>query len=133
MKLHSSIRAYFDADVAAPLAAFTPDAIVADEGSRHVGHAAIDSWWRDVNAKYQAVAEPLEVNVKGDAHQVRANCDLSEQVSAVSAHRSPQSATDTAHFHLPELFARRHRSTPLGARSHARRQIGGRGTGCAAS
>lgn len=72
MRLHPSIRAYFDADVAAPLAAFAPDAIVADEGHRHVGHAAIDTWWRDVNAKYQAVAEPLEVNVKGDAHQVRA-------------------------------------------------------------
>jgi hypothetical protein len=38
----------------------------------YVGHAAIDTWWRDVNAKYQAVAEPLEVNAQGDAHQVRA-------------------------------------------------------------
>jgi hypothetical protein len=72
MKLHPAIRAYFDADVAAPLAAFAADAIVADEGHRHVGQAAIDTWWRDVNAKYQAVAEPLEVNAQGDAHQVRA-------------------------------------------------------------
>ena len=72
MKLHPSIRAYFDAAGATPLAAFTPDAIVADEGHRHIGHAAIDTWWRDVNAKYQAVAEPLEVITKGDAHQVRA-------------------------------------------------------------
>lgn len=70
MKLHSSIRAYFDADGATPLAAFTPDAIVADEGHRHIGHAAIDTWWREANAKYQAVAEPLEVNTKDDAHAV---------------------------------------------------------------
>ncbi len=72
MKLHPSIRAYFDAATVTPLDAFAPDAIVADEGHRHVGHAAIDAWWRDVHAKYQAVAEPLEVNAKDDAHEVRA-------------------------------------------------------------
>lgn len=72
MKLHPSIRAYFDADSATPLHAFAPDAIVADEGHRHIGHAAIDTWWRDATAKYQAVAEPLEVNTKDDAHEVRA-------------------------------------------------------------
>lgn len=72
MKLHPSIRAYFDADSATPLDAFAPDAIVADEGHRHVGHAAIDAWWRDAQAKYQAVAEPLEVKAKDDAHEVRA-------------------------------------------------------------
>jgi hypothetical protein len=72
MKLNSSIRAYFDAHGAPPLHAFTDDAVVADEGHRHVGHAAIDAWWRDVTAKYQAVAEPLEVNTKNDVHEVRA-------------------------------------------------------------
>ncbi|RYZ03776.1 MAG: nuclear transport factor 2 family protein [Myxococcales bacterium] len=72
MKLHSSIRAYFDATGATPLHAFARDAVVADEGHRHIGHAAIDAWWRDVTAKYQAVAEPLEVNTKGDVHDVRA-------------------------------------------------------------
>ena len=72
MKLHPSIQAYFDADGAAPLDAFAPDAIVADEGHRHIGHAAIDAWWRDVTAKYQAVAEPLEVSTKDGAHEVRA-------------------------------------------------------------
>lgn len=72
MKLHQSIRTYFDADSATPLDAFAPDAIVADEGHRHVGHAAIDAWWRDARAKYQAVAEPLEVSSKDDAHEVRA-------------------------------------------------------------
>ncbi len=72
MKVHSSIRAYFDAVDATPLHAFTPDATVADEGHRHIGHAAIDAWWRDVTAKYRAVAEPLQVNTKDDVHEVRA-------------------------------------------------------------
>ena len=72
MKLHPSIRAYFEADSATPLDAFAPDAVVTDEGHRHVGHAAIDAWWREVTAKYQAVAEPLGVNTKDDRHEVRA-------------------------------------------------------------
>jgi hypothetical protein len=72
MNLHPTIRAYFDADGSTPLHAFAPDAFVADEGHRHTGHAAIDAWWRDVTAKYQAVAEPLEVNTKDGAHEVRA-------------------------------------------------------------
>jgi hypothetical protein len=72
MKLHPSIRAYFDADSATPLDAFAPDAVVTDEGHRHVGHAAIDEWWRDAQAKYQAVAEPLEVKAKDDVYEVRA-------------------------------------------------------------
>jgi hypothetical protein len=72
MKLHPSIRAYFDAAGATPLHAFAPDAIVADEGHRHIGHAAIDAWWRDVTARYQAVAEPSAVNTKDDVYEVRA-------------------------------------------------------------
>jgi hypothetical protein len=70
--MHPSIRAYFAADDVPPLAAFAPDAIVTDEGHRHVGHAAIDVWWRDSQRKYQAVAEPLEVNEKDGAFEVRA-------------------------------------------------------------
>ncbi|MBN9687390.1 MULTISPECIES: nuclear transport factor 2 family protein [unclassified Corallococcus] len=72
MKLHPSIQAYFNADSVTPLDAFAPDAIVEDEGHRHVGHAAIDEWWRDSQAKYQAVAQPLEVTVKDGACAVRA-------------------------------------------------------------
>lgn len=76
MNLHPAIRTYFDADRTsaggAPLHAFTPDAVVSDEGHAHTGHAAIEAWWRDVKAQYQAVAEPLEVEAKGDAIEVRA-------------------------------------------------------------
>jgi len=72
-ELHPSIRAYFDASTATPLDAFATDAVVEDEGHRHLGHAAIDTWWRDAHAKYQAVAEPLEVDTATDgAHAVRA-------------------------------------------------------------
>lgn len=72
MKMHPSIRAYFDATNVTPLGAFAPDAIAADEGHQHDGHAAIDAWWSESQAKYQAVAEPLEVNTKDGAHEVRA-------------------------------------------------------------
>jgi len=76
MNLHPSIQAYFDADKrhegGAPLHVFAPDAVVNDEGESHAGHEAIDAWWRDVKAKYQAVAEPLEVGERGDALEVRA-------------------------------------------------------------
>ncbi len=70
--MHPSIQNYFDANSATPLDAFAPDAVVADDGHRYVGHAAIDAWWRDAQAKYQAVTEPLEVNAKDEAHEVRA-------------------------------------------------------------
>lgn len=72
MNLHPSIRAYFDAESATPLHAFATDAVVEDEGHRHVGHAAIDAWWRDAREKYQAVAEPIELNMAAGTHEVRA-------------------------------------------------------------
>lgn len=72
MTLHPSIRAYFDAHGATPLHAFAPDATVEDDGHRHVGHASIDAWWRDSEARYQAVAEPLDVRVEDGTHRVRA-------------------------------------------------------------
>lgn len=76
MNLHPSIKAYFDADErnesGAPLHAFAPDAVVEDEGRSHAGHEAIDAWWREVKAKYQAVAEPLEGSERGDVLEVRA-------------------------------------------------------------
>jgi hypothetical protein len=76
MKLHPSVQAYFDADKQndgrAPLHVFAPDATVTDDGHTQTGHQAIDAWWRDVKAKYQAVAEPLEVEAEDDTLKVRA-------------------------------------------------------------
>jgi len=76
MSLHPAIQAYFDADKRSesgtPLHVFTRDAVVRDEGKSHAGYEAIDAWWREVKAKYQAVAEPLELNAHADAHAVRA-------------------------------------------------------------
>jgi hypothetical protein len=76
MNLHPSIQAYFDADKrnesGAPLRAFAANAIVEDDGHSHAGHEAIDAWWRDAKARYQAVAEPLEMHETGGAVRVRA-------------------------------------------------------------
>jgi hypothetical protein len=75
--LHRSIQAYFDADKrnesSAPLRAFAPDAVVKDERVSHVGHEAIDAWWREVKAKYQAIAEPLTWAETNDGLDVRAS------------------------------------------------------------
>lgn len=76
MTLHPAIQAYFEADKhldgGAPLHAFTRDAVITDEGHSQTGHEAIDTWWRSVKAKYQAVAEPFEVNERADTLAVRA-------------------------------------------------------------
>lgn len=72
MNLHPSIQAYFEADQSLPLEAFSPDAVVEDEGHRHVGHASIEAWFLDYREKYQAVAQPLETTARDAAHDVRA-------------------------------------------------------------
>jgi len=76
MNLPSPIQAYFGADKSndgeALIRAFAPEAVVNDEGRSHTGRRAIDAWWRDVKAKYQHVAEPLEVVEEHDVTKVRA-------------------------------------------------------------
>lgn len=65
MKLPSPIQTYFAADAAqdhaALEAAFTPDAIVHDEGETHHGPDAIRVWWLAAKAKYRHSAEPLDL------------------------------------------------------------------------
>ena len=65
MKLPASIQTYFDADkagsAAIPLDAFAPDAIVEDEGKTHVGHDAIQGWWRAAKDQYQHTTDPFEI------------------------------------------------------------------------
>jgi len=65
MKLPAPVQSYFDADKAArdaaPTGAFAPDAVVKDEGKAHVGHDAIEAWWRAAKAQYQHTAEPCEI------------------------------------------------------------------------
>ncbi|WP_274427266.1 nuclear transport factor 2 family protein [Chelativorans sp. YIM 93263] len=76
MDLPSPIQGYFHADRSndgeALIRAFAPDAVVNDEGRSHTGRQAIVAWWRDVKAKYQHVAEPLEVAEEEGATKVRA-------------------------------------------------------------
>jgi hypothetical protein len=76
MKLPAPIKSYFDADqiagVAPPIAAFAGDARVKDEGKTHVGHAAIETWWRAAKAQYKHRASPREISQAGDLATVRA-------------------------------------------------------------
>lgn len=76
MNLPSPIQTYFDADRrsdgVALIHAFSPDAIVTDEGQTHAGCQANDAWWRGGKTRYQQVIEPLEVAGSGDFAKVRA-------------------------------------------------------------
>lgn len=76
MKLPAPVQSYFDADKglgdAAPMDAFAPDATVKDEGRTHVGHDAIEAWWRAAKAQYRHTAEPYESREEQDLTFVRA-------------------------------------------------------------
>ncbi|MEQ9607136.1 MAG: nuclear transport factor 2 family protein, partial [Kiloniellaceae bacterium] len=75
MKLPTPVQTFFDAEgaaAAAPLGAFAPDAVVTAEGRTHVGHAAIEAWWRAAKAQYQLTAEPCEVLEESGLSVVRA-------------------------------------------------------------
>jgi hypothetical protein len=76
MHLPTPVQAYFEQDSApdgaAPLHAFAPDAVVRDEGKLHVGHDAIDAWWRAAKVKVRSYAEPREVCEQVEGVTVRA-------------------------------------------------------------
>ncbi|MGS4947596.1 nuclear transport factor 2 family protein [Meridianimarinicoccus sp. RP-17] len=64
MHLPAPIRTYFTArapqDGDALAAAFTPDAIVHDEGQSHRGPQAIRDWWLAAKARYRHDAAPMD-------------------------------------------------------------------------
>lgn len=76
MKLPPPVQTFFDAEDTvggtAPVSAFAPDAVVRDEGASHVGHAAIDAWWRAAKAQYRHRAEPCEIVEESGLARVRA-------------------------------------------------------------
>lgn len=76
MNLPSPISTFFAADRTlegpAPVSAFAADAAVTDEGRTHVGHAAIDAWWRAAKTKYRHTAEPLDLRESHGLVEVRA-------------------------------------------------------------
>ena len=76
MDLQSVTNAYFDADrqhdVTAVEAAFSGNASVLDEGTRHDGTAAIRRWWTATKDKYQHVAVPTQTVIAGDKVLVKA-------------------------------------------------------------
>lgn len=74
IKLPEPITAYFDPanSVAQKVAAFNETAIVEDEKQRHHGQPEIGKWMEDVKAKYNFVAEPIEVAHKAEQFAVKA-------------------------------------------------------------
>ena len=76
MNMPAIVKAYFDAeertDPDALAALFAADAVVRDEGARHVGPAAIRTWWMAAKARYAHVAKPVGTTVNGDTIAVRA-------------------------------------------------------------
>ncbi len=76
MKLPAPVRSFFDADkgtpAKAPLDAFSPDAVVEDEGRTHAGHEAIGAWWRAAKAQYRHAAEPCGIREEQDRTLVHA-------------------------------------------------------------
>lgn len=76
MKLPTPIQRYFEADQSGDaeqvLDAFTPDAVVKDEGHTHIGQSEIASWWNGTRAKYRHRAHPRQVQENGPETIVRA-------------------------------------------------------------
>jgi hypothetical protein len=76
MILPPPIQAYFDADKSndgkALVAAFSPDAVVKDEGQSHIGHHAIEAWKRATKSKYRHIVKPLDISAEHNILRVRA-------------------------------------------------------------
>ncbi|WP_213737558.1 nuclear transport factor 2 family protein [Bradyrhizobium sp. dw_411] len=81
MKLPPAIEIYFAADrrmdASALTSNFAANAKVTDEGVVHSGHDQIRDWWLAAKAKYQYIAEPIEVTRDGTRITVR--CRVSGQ------------------------------------------------------
>jgi len=77
LSLPASVSTYFaisnGSDIAQIAGCFTPDAVVADEGRTHQGHAALQSWLREARKKFEYTVEPVSASRDGDRLTVRAN------------------------------------------------------------
>ncbi|QNN23699.1 nuclear transport factor 2 family protein [Planctomycetales bacterium ZRK34] len=71
----SPVAAYLAAekakDTSRLILCFHKDAVVFDEGKEHRGIAAIEVWYRDTNAQYRYVVEPLDASINGQTVIVR--------------------------------------------------------------
>ncbi|WP_103332760.1 nuclear transport factor 2 family protein [Pseudotabrizicola formosa] len=76
MQLPRPIHTYFTAlspqEGDTFVTAFTPDAVVHDEGHSHRGRQAIREWWLASKAKYRHQAEPLDMAETAGKTVVRA-------------------------------------------------------------
>ena len=74
MHMPSAVQAFFTAeDLDSVVSAFTPDAVVKDEGNTYRGRQAIREWRVAARQKYRYVAEPIETITQGARVKVRAN------------------------------------------------------------
>ncbi|TRL39154.1 nuclear transport factor 2 family protein [Rhizobium straminoryzae] len=75
MKMPAVIEAFFAADhqngqnVLQSL--FTPQAVVSDERTSHLGTDAITSWWMAAKEKYRHSTKPLDAEKRDGEHVVR--------------------------------------------------------------
>lgn len=64
IQLPAPVTAYFLAtnrhDIDSMLVPFAAEAVVQDEGEKHVGHVAIRAWMIETTQKYRATVEPRE-------------------------------------------------------------------------
>lgn len=69
VQLPKAVAAYFAADrkggAEATSHCFTPDAVVIDEGNRHVGRDAIRQWRTRASAQYTYTVEPFDLLEEG--------------------------------------------------------------------
>ena len=76
MDMPEILGAYFAADkgkdASILTSVFANDAVVHDEGQKHVGAKAIRDWWLAAKAKYNHVAEPIDAHQTGNEIIVRA-------------------------------------------------------------
>ncbi|HHG8771992.1 TPA: nuclear transport factor 2 family protein [Raoultella planticola] len=73
MDLPAAVQAFFTAeDLDSVVSAFTPDAVVKDEGNTYRGRQAIREWRMAARQKYQYVAEPIAAIAQEDRVKVRA-------------------------------------------------------------
>lgn len=73
LNLPEAIAAYFQADTQdgrAVARCFTPDGVVRDEGSTHVGQAAIEAWKADASTRYTYTTRPHKLEREGRHHIV---------------------------------------------------------------
>ncbi|MDS1142211.1 nuclear transport factor 2 family protein [Pusillimonas sp. SM2304] len=77
LSLPTPVSTYFEIsnglDIAQVFNCFTQDAVVADEGQTYQGHAAIQTWQREAQKKFEYTVEPVSMTQEGGRVSVTAH------------------------------------------------------------